>query len=329
MRDSTSFSSSPGGASDLAVVILTYNEEIHIERAIRSVAPLARDILVVDSFSTDRTAEIARALGARVLTHAFENQAAQLQWALDHGDLTTAWIMRLDADEVVEPDLQDEIRQRLPTLPADVAGVVLKRKHVFMGRWIRHGGRYPLYLLRIWRRGAGRVEQRWMDEHVVLETGRSVVFDGGFADANLNDLTFFTAKHNAYATREAIEVLGARHGLLDREAPDGLRSVSAQTRIRRGLKVGLYDRLGLLGGPLAYFLYRYVAQLGFLDGRAGLVYHLLQGFWYRFLVGAKVLELEQAIAGKRGRAEILAELSRRTGYDLTNSPQPLTTAETT
>ena len=115
--------------------------------------------------------------------------------------------MRLDADEVIEPDLADEIRNRLPTLDRGVAGVNLKRKHIFMGRWVRHGGRFPLVLLRIWRNGQGRVEQRWMDEHIVVWNGSSVTFAGGFADHNLNNLTFFTDKHNAYATREAIDVL--------------------------------------------------------------------------------------------------------------------------
>jgi glycosyltransferase involved in cell wall biosynthesis len=299
---------------DLAVVILTYNEERHIQRAIASVAGVARDVVVVDSFSTDRTVELALALGARVLQHEFETQATQMEWALSHADVDAAWVMRLDADEIVEPDLAYELRERVPNLPAEVTGLVLNRKHIFMGRWIRHGGRYPMYLLRIWRRGCAVVEQRLMDEHMVLTRGASVRLRGGFADFNLQDLTFFTAKHNVYATREALEVLKERFQLSESPTADGLAIVPRQTRRRRVLKSRLYDRLGL-AGPLAYFLFRYLAQLGFLDGREGLLYHVLQGFWYRFLVAAKVLELERAVVGLTDRDEIVIELTRLTGFN--------------
>ncbi len=126
----------------------------------------------------------------------FINQARQFRWALDNAPLTGDWIMRLDADEIIEPDLAAEIVDRMPGLGPDVAGISLKRKHIFLGRWIRHGGRYPLILTRIWRRGQGRVEDRWMDEHVVVWGGRTVLFDKPFSDHNLNDLGFFTDKHN-------------------------------------------------------------------------------------------------------------------------------------
>lgn len=302
------------GGADLAVVILTFNEERHLGRALDAVRPVAREIFVVDSFSTDGTLEIARERGATVLQNPFVNQAKQFQWALDNAPITSGWVMRLDADEVIEPDLAAEISARLPALPADVRGVVLKRKHIFMNRWIRHGGRYPLLLLRIWRRGAARVEDRWMDEHIVLDGGRTATFEGGFADHNLHDLTFFTDKHNKYATREAIEVVTARHGLARRDAALMATDGMAQAGRKRALKDGFYNRLPFGLGPIAYFLYRYVVQRGFLDGKAGLVYHGLQGFWYRFLVEAKVHELEAAIAGLDGREEILAELRRLTGH---------------
>ena len=170
----------------LAVIILTYNEERHIARALASVAGIASETIVIDSFSTDRTVELARANGAVVLQNKFVNQAKQFQWALDNAPISATWIMRLDADEVIEADLAARIRDELPRLNEEVVGVNLKRKHIFLGRWIRHGGRYPLVLLRIWRRGHGRVEDRWMDEHVVVWGGRTITFDGGFADHNLN-----------------------------------------------------------------------------------------------------------------------------------------------
>ena len=304
----------------LCVVLLTHNEEQHIERALKSVAGIASEMFVIDSGSTDRTAEIARQLGATVLFHPFVNQARQFQWALDQAPITADWIMRLDADEVIEPDLAAEIAQKLPHLPMEVVGIHLKRKHIFMGRWVRHGGRYPLLLLRIWRRGLGRVEDRWMDEHVIVRGGRTVTFESSFADDNLNDLSFFTQKHNQYATREAIEVINQRHNLLPRDEGMNQHGASTQASVKRWIKEHVYNRIPFTVSALAYFIWRYVFQLGFLDGRSGLVYHALQGLWYRFLVGAKVMELERAIGHLKDKDAMVAELSRLTGHTLTRPP---------
>jgi glycosyltransferase involved in cell wall biosynthesis len=305
--------------STLAIVILTHNEERHITRALAAVAGIATEVFTVDSGSTDRTVELAQQHGAVVLKNKFVNYAQQFQWALDNAPITSDWVMRLDADEIIESDLAAKIADKLPALPVDVVGVNLKRKHIFMNRWVRHGGRYPLVLLRIWRRGKGRIENRWMDEHMVVWGGRTVTFDGGFADHNLNDLSFFTDKHNKYATREAIDVLNQRLGLFERDEAVTSDSTSFQASFKRWAKERVYNRLPFTISSTLYFLWRYIFQLGFLDGRSGLVYHFLQGYWYRFLVGAKLIELEQAIAHLTDKNEILAELSRLTGYRLTRS----------
>lgn len=301
--------------SSLAVVILTFNEQKHIERAIASVASIAQEIFVVDSFSTDSTVELAKAKGAVILQNKFVNYANQFQWALDQAPITSNWVMRLDADEIIEPDLATEIAAKLPTLSQDVAGINLNRKTIFLGRWIKHGGRYPMYLLRIWRRGQGRIENRWMDEHMIVQGGRTVNFEGGFADYNLNDLTFWTAKHNHYATREAIDVLNKAHGLFesDRALVD---AGTSQARIKRMLKIEVFDKVPFWFGTTAYFFYRYVLRGGFLDGTEGLIYHFLQGYWYRFLVGAKVIEYRRALAKFPEPDKKAAELSRLTGYQL-------------
>ena len=306
----------PAEPPDLTVVILTYNEARHIGRAIASVGGIARAVVVIDSFSTDATVAVAEQAGAVVLAHPFVNQAKQFQWGINNAAIDTAWIMRLDADEIVEPDLAAEIAAKLPRLPADVAGVNLHRKHIFMDRWIRHGGRYPLTMLRLWRRGQGRIENRWMDEHLVVWGGRTVSFAGGFADHNLNDLTFFTDKHNKYATREAIDVLNRKYALFAADGAIAAEASSTQVSAKRWIKEVVYNRAPFWAGPLGYFLYRYFIQRGFLDGRAGLIYHFLQGFWYRFLVAAKVVEFERELAGCTDRATRLALLSRLTGQKL-------------
>ena len=299
---------------DLAVVILTYNEGRHIARALQSVAGLASRIIVVDSFSTDDTVAIACLHGAVVLQHKFSNHAKQFQWGLDNALITEKWIMRLDADEIIEPDLVEEIISKLPRMSNDVVGINLKRKHIFMGRWVRHGGRYPLLLLRVWRRGQGRIEDRWMDEHIVVWGGKTVTFEGGFSDHNLNDLSYFTDKHNKYATREAIDVLSQRLQLFPQAAAVSTGGTSFQAAAKRFIKERVYNRLPFTFSATAYFVWRYCFQLGFLDGRSGLVYHFLQGYWYRFLVGAKLMELERAIAHLEDKAEIRHELARLTGF---------------
>lgn len=300
----------------LTVVILTHDEAIHLPRALDSVSSIASAVVVVDSGSTDDTVAIAERRGARVHHHAWTNHAVQFQWALDHCDITSDWVMKLDADEVIEPDLARTLATTLPSLGPEVTGINLLRKHIFMGRFIRHGGRYPLVLLRVWRRGEGRVEQRWMDEHVVVERGRVITVEGGFADINLNDLSFFTDKHNGYATREAVEVLVERYALLPSDGGLSARTASRQASTKRWIKERLYNRLPFGVGPLAYFLWRYVAQLGFLDGRRGLIYHFLQGFWYRFLVDAKTREFESALTGARDNDERRRRLSVLTGHEL-------------
>eukprot|EP01037_Dinobryon_pediforme_P015544 gene15544-15691_t len=300
----------------LDVIILTYNEERHLARALDSVAAIASTVHIIDSGSTDRTVAIAREHGAQVLANPFVTQARQMAWALDRAPITADWVMRLDADEVIEPDLAREIADRLDQLAIEVTGINLKRKHVFMGRWIRHGDRYPLIMLRIWRRGMAQCEDRWMDEHMVVGSGQVVTFQHPFADINLHDIGFFTAKHNAYATREAIDVLNRRYGLFAMAHAMSHDSASRETATKRFIKDRIYNRLPFWAGPLGYFLYRYIVKRGFLDGQEGLIYHVLQGFWYRFLVGAKIEEFDRELRDLPDAASRLARLEAMTGYRL-------------
>lgn len=301
---------------NLSVIILTKNEELHISRAIESVRAISSQIYVIDSNSTDGTRDIARALGAKVMTNPFVNQAKQFQWALENTGITDGWILRLDADEIIEPDLALEILQKLERLSADITGVNLARKHIFMGKWIRYGGRYPLLMLRIFRAGKGEIEDRWMDEHITITDGRTVTFEGGFSDHNLNGLSYFIDKHNKYATREAIEVLNQRHNLLPHRAPLSANNASAQASTKRQLKERVFNKIPFVFSSTLYFIWRYIFQLGFMDGRAGACYHFLQGYWYRFLVGAKVMELEIEVSNLSDPSEIRKKLSELTGLQL-------------
>lgn len=299
---------------DLTVVILTYNESDHIERAIGSVRDIAKRIVVVDSFSSDDTVDLSREAGAEVLQRKFINQAEQMNWALDNINIQTEWVMRLDADETIGADLCQALRVRLDALPKSTVGIVLQRRHVFMGRWIKHGGRYPVSLVRLWRNGCARVEDRWMDEHILVHGGGVTTIKGEFSDINLRDLSYFTDKHNKYATREAVEVLDRRYDLFGRPTNDG--ALALRAKIVRQCKVLVFERLPFELAATLYFLWRYFFRLGFLDGRPGFIYHYLQGYWYRVLVGSKVWELDVVARDFPDRAGRIAELRRRTGLDL-------------
>lgn len=303
--------------SSIAVVILTFNEEQHIRRALDSVKAFASEVIIIDSHSTDRTVEISKDAGASIYQHRFVNQAKQFQWGLDTIEIQSDWILKLDADEVIEEDLANRIKEELPGLDEDVVGINLKRKHIFLGRWIKYGGRYPVTMLRLWRNGFGRVEDRWMDEHVVISGGKTITFDGGFSDWNLNDITFFINKHNSYATREAIQRLGQQYGLLKSDEGMSKEGASNSVARKRKLKDNFYNKLPFWVGPLFYFIYRYFFQLGFLDGREGLIYHFLQGFWYRFLIGAKIYEYERELKNISNSSARLKKLEEMSGFKLT------------
>jgi glycosyltransferase involved in cell wall biosynthesis len=306
--------------ANIAVIILTYNESVHIQRALEHIGGFAREIFLVDSFSTDNTVEIAETWGAKVWQHPFRYQAEQFNWALDNVPVTSDWVMRLDADEIIEADLAEEIVKKLPTLPPDITGVNLNRKTIFRGRFIRHGGRYPLELLRIWRRGKARVEDRWMDEHLYLTEGRSVTFKGGFADHNLNGIEYLFEKHNGYASREVLDVLNRRLHLFNQPVDLKRQSTSGQAKMKRILKESIYYCLPYEISALLYFFFRYVVQLGFLDGRVGLNYHLIQCLYYRFLVGAKLREVEKALKNVTSDGERLSLIARTLHQPLIEQP---------
>ncbi|MEM8986630.1 MAG: glycosyltransferase family 2 protein [Pseudomonadota bacterium] len=282
----------------ITAIILTFNEEQHIQRCIDSLKPCVERICVIDSGSSDATIEIARRLGAEIYENPWVSYAAQFQWALDTCDIDTPWTLRIDADERLSLALQSEMTDRLPTLAPETTGVHAPRLTVFMGQPIRHGFFYPSPMLRLWRTGVGRIENQWMDEHIVLDHGKTVHFKGDLIDENLNDIGWWTEKHNRYADREARDQLLRRSGAGGGEAAR-LRGGAA---VKRFLKLRVYERLPATFRPFAYVFARYVFGLGVLDGKEGFYFHVLQGFWYRTLVEAKVLELKKNASADPGAA---------------------------
>ena len=290
---------------DLTVIILTLNEEQHIARCIRSVRDIARRIVIIDSGSLDRTCDIARDLGAEVLVNPFESHARQLNWGLNSSNISTSWVMKLDADEYLTPNARDVIPNSLIGLSDDVSGITLNLRRIFMGKWLKHGSLYPIKLLRIWRFGLGRVDERLMDEHVSVE-GRVIHLNADFADHNLGTLTTWVDKHNKYASREAVELLNLKFDFLPRHTGTHFLAGN-QATTKRWLKEKVYARLPVGVRSLAYFLYRYVLRLGFLDGREGAIFHVLQGFFYRYLVDSKVSEVNAYMQSESVGVDVAVE----------------------
>jgi len=283
--------------NNLTILVLTFNEEKHIERCLHSAFQIARQVFVIDSFSTDQTVTLAKSLGAGVEQHEFKNHATQLAWALKNLPINTEWVMRVDADEMITPALAEEIRSRLRTAPSGVDGFLVSLYVRFKGSLIRHGG-YPQWQLRIWRRGKAEIEQRWMDEHMVVKGGGRVEhLKGEYIDDNLNNVTWWTNKHNGYSTREAIDLLNRKYEFLPNVTKDG--ELTDQARRKRWLKGNVYVHLPLGLRAFLYFTYRMIIRLGFLDGKRGFTFHFLQGFWYRFLVDVKVREVERRITAEK------------------------------
>lgn len=272
--------------TDISTIVLTYNEELHIRRCLENAKRYAAHVFVVDSFSTDRTVEIARSLGAQVVQHEFINHSKQFNWALQNLPIATEWVWRQDADEILSDELIEEIRSRVGREGDEVNGYSAKVQWVFMGRAIKHGVTTTA-LLRLFKPKSTICEVRYMDEHMQVK-GTVGEFKGIFYDHNLNGLTWWTQKHNGYATREAVDLLLTEYGLIE----EGEGNIGEHSRAVRKNKLR-YVKLPLFWRAAAFFGYRYFLKLGFLDGKEGFLWHFLQGWWYRTLADAKVYEIKK------------------------------------
>ncbi|WP_287330927.1 glycosyltransferase family 2 protein [Mesorhizobium sp.] len=304
--------------TDIHAVILTLNEEMHIARCIASLGGQCASVTVVDSGSNDSTIAIAEGLGAQVLTNRWVNYATQMNFAIGELVAKEGWLLRIDADEVLDADSTQTLVEAIATSPPHADGLLVRRRIHFMGNRIRHGGIEPSWQLRLWRNGRGRCEQRWMDEHITV-AGNVAKSGVVFSDINLNSLSWWTAKHNSYASREAIDILSRKYDFMPLEDISTC-GASPQAKARRFLKEQLYGRMPNGLRVLAYFFYRYLLRLGFMDGRPGWYFHVLQAFWYRTLVDAKVTEIE-AHADTRN-VPIMEAIRNCTGIELTRHGQP-------
>jgi glycosyltransferase involved in cell wall biosynthesis len=281
----------------ISVLIPTYNEELNLPGCLSTLAGWAGEIVVVDSFSSDGTRDIALQSGARVVEHRFEGYSQQKNWALENVAFAYEWILSVDADERVRPELAIEITDLLKSDGNGNQGFYVNRQFIFMGRWLRRGGLYPSWSIRLFRKNA-RFEHRLVNEHVMLKGGIGYVKEP-LEHHDLRSLSDWVAKHNKYATLEAQEFLRERN-----QRDPMARFLGGAVERKRWIKARVWNRAPLLFRPFMFLLRNYFFKRGFLDGKPGFIYHVLWSFWYPFLIDAKIVELaggETAPAPSRGK----------------------------
>ena len=265
-----------------AVILLSFNSEDTLNATLARARLVSDEIFVVDSYSHDGTVKLAEALGATVVQHSFEHYGAQRNWAIDNLPITKRWQLHLDADEWMDDKLVSEI-QHLADDPEHSA-YFLPRYVRFLGRIMRHGGMSPTWHLRLFRSGAGRCEDRKYDQHFIVQSGTSDQLSGVLIDDIRMPLTEWTARHNRWADGEVSELDADQ--TTGRVKPAAFGSPTERKRFLRQR----YNRLPLFIRPFVLFAYRYFFRLGFLDGTEGLIFWVLQTFWFRFLIDAKIWE---------------------------------------
>lgn len=293
---------------NITTIILTYNEELHIARCLENVCPFSKKVIIVDSLSIDHTQEIAEEVNklyhnVEFVGHQYPgNQAEQFNWAIDNLNIDTEWVLRIDADEYLLPELVEELKQKVPDMPKDVTGIEFKRRHIILGKWMKHGI-YPVIMIRMFRNGYGRYDARLMDEHITLKEGRTVVFDNDFCDHTLMNISDYCKKHIDYAERESVEILKEMYGLSD-DVSVQVSHLGKQAEVKHRKK-NTYNRLPLFWRSFAYFVYRYFIKGGFFDGKAGFAFAFVQGWWYRTIIDVNILNTKRWLKANNLDADTL------------------------
>lgn len=272
--------------ADLTIIVLTYNEELNLPDCLESAKGIAKRILVCDSYSTDNTVEIAKQFGADVIQHEFKNQAQQFMYAEDNGNISTKWVMKLDADERITSEAAEEIEKLCnENGDNDVSAVDVYYDVVFLGKVLKH---YPFHKVVLYKLGKARVENRSMDEHITIrDGGRCLVLKNRFIHNDYKGLTAWIDKHNDYSNRESFEFFNQQRSETE------LSDLSKSTRIRRFIKYKIYYKLPMGIRSYLYYLFRLFIRGGILDGKEGRIFAFLQAYWYRYLVDAKLYEKEK------------------------------------
>lgn len=272
---------------DATAIIMTKNEEKNIVECLKSMDGFAKRCVVIDCGSTDKTVELAKQNGADVYFHEFEYYAKQFNWGIDHCDVDTEWIIRLDADERFPEELCAELEAIIrDNSDKPMNGIMIEADLFFMGRWLKHGGRNKCKMM-LFKRACGRIEDRRRDAHSVISEGYTVEAKHRFLHYDFKDLDTFIRRYNWYATREMQDYIDYTRG--EQQASVAGKEIQKQ----RQKKFGIYYKFPKFIRCWMLFIYIYIFRLGFLDGKAGLMFAFFDTYWYRFLVDAKIYEYEK------------------------------------
>lgn len=271
-------------AADITAIILTKNEEVNIVDCIKSIKGTVKRIIVMDSYSTDKTVDLAKKYGAEVYQHPFETHARQYKYAVESSSITTRWILRIDADERLTPESAKELEDICNSnMSTDLTGIIVRFKKNFLGKDLYHGGVYPWKKLICYKTGKGDIEDRAMDEHIVVFEGRTVELINDSLHFDFKSIEAWITKHNWYSSKEAADYAAKKKN----------SGGSEERNLKTWIKMNLYYKLPLGVRAHLYYLYRYYFKLGFLDGKEGKIYAFLQAYWYRYLVDVKIFESEK------------------------------------
>lgn len=269
-------------SADITAIILTRNEEINIADCINSIKDVVKRIVVIDSYSDDGTVSIAKELGAEVYQHSFENYARQYMYGVEIAEIKTVWTLRIDADErLTEESAIELINLCNENMQTEVAGIVIRFKKNFMGKDLYHGGVYPWKKMNCYKTQYGQIEDRMMDEHIVLSQGTVVEMKADSLHFDFKSLEYFVDKHNWYSSRECVDYF------------NHLEGKKTNMEIRTWIKMNLYYKFPMGLRAKIYYIYRYYLRAGFLDGKEGKIYAFLQAYWYRYLIDAKIYECQK------------------------------------
>jgi glycosyltransferase involved in cell wall biosynthesis len=283
----------------VSVIITTRNEAANIERTLQAVAGFVAEIFVIDSDSTDGTAQIARRYATDVVNLPYQHGRIIpwiFQWGLDHLPLRNDWVLILEADQRPDDELKRALEALFSRARIEEQGFYLRRKQIFRGKWIRYGGYGNKYLLKLFRRGRGELDPKEEDTRVYVR-GRVGKLQGWLVEENAKEdrILFYLEKHLRYAEAFARDELERRRtGIQWKLEPRFFGTPDERTLWlkSRYYRAPLYLRSAL------YFLYRYFLRLGFLDGRQGFIFHFLQAYWFRLVVDIRLDEMRRDAARK-------------------------------
>lgn len=282
-------------AADITAIILTKNEEVNIEECIKSIQNIVKKIIVIDSFSTDKTLELAKELGAITYQHPFENYSKQYQYGVSVSGEDTVWTLRIDADERLTTEGAKELEKMCnDNESTDVAGIVLRFKKNFLGRDLYHGGVYPWKKMNCYKTKQGFIEDREMDEHIVLKSGTVKEMKNDSLHFDFKTLEWFINKHNWYSSRETVDYFDSLE----------CKKSKSEMNLKSWFKMNVYYKLPLGTRAHLYYIYRYYIRLGFLDGKEGHIFAFIQAYWYRYLVDAKIFECKKMGTQYSGKGDL-------------------------